>query len=449
MRDFISLTLRHISAGWRAIAGSTIRLAQKIFAQARRATRALLRLSNYLLYHIWIFELVSTVLLLVLIFQLWNLRLANYFTEKELLSYTAALIPVLALTNAISLLGANTYLARYASFDKINELFSDASRIITDNYERLDSHPRDSKFARAEFYSWLGKQSAVKSVKFTNANEKLFTRRPYWDGVWFYGSATYNKKHRDTLGTFLGFHELLICSIFVLKNVLGMRDQNVALINKHGSGTQGSVWFLENLKTFDNFLRSPLTTASYKEAIGLILMAKRSAHYMFDEFRKHQEELGWEEYRKLRFLASFVEYLIWLNYFQGKFMELRFAVVGSWLEKRGRGIKSTAFESRYAPVIELKDKLFALRETIIPRRAIAEKVIQIRFGSFLPIVLTAMALFGYAVVQPTVLTFGIPEYTKISASLVYSLACAAIAENFIFGLWLLIPWKSSAREASM
>jgi hypothetical protein len=94
----------------------------------------------------------------------------------------------------------------------------------------------------------------------------------------------------------------------------------------------------------------------------------------------------------------------------------------------------------------MKTKLFALKETIVPRKAVAEKIIQIRFGSFLPIILTAMTLFGYALVQPVVLTFAVSEYTRISASLLYAFACAAIAENFIFGLWLLIPWKSSPRQ---
>jgi len=175
--------------------------------------------------------------------------------------------------------------------------------------------------------------------------------------------------------------------------------------------------------------------------MSLILMAQYSSHYMLDEFRSHQEEQGWEEYRKLRFIGLFVEYLIWLNYFQGKFLRMRFANAYAWLERNGRKAKFSTFERQMNEIGDLKTKLFELRETTIPRRAIGEKIIQIRLGSLIPIILTALALFGYAVFQPIALATATPLYSNVAAAVVYSLVCTAMAENFVFGLWLLIPWK--------
>jgi hypothetical protein len=406
-----------------------------------KGKRALFHAVQALLHRIWIFESVSSAVLIGVFFVLWTRIQAGSAPISELATRSAAIIPVLAITNAISLLGANTYLARYSAFDKINDLFSVASRLVGDNLVRWQAHPRDSKFARQSYYIWLGKRASIKSIQLSEPGEVFFTPRPYWDGVWFYGSNTYNAKRTSNIGIFLRFHELVICSIFLLRFVLRLRNEKATT-----QLTQGSIWFLKELKKYESLLRGPFGNLTYQQAIGLVLMAQRSFHYMSDEFRSHQEELSWEEYRKLRFIGIFADYLVWLNYFEAKFLLLRFASISAWLEGRGRSVSNNALSERFKIYGEVKAKLLELRETIIPRKAIAEKVVQVRIGSLIPIILTALTLFTYAVLQPMTLGTGDPLYARYVAAAVYSLACAAIAENFLFGLWLLIPWKPSSGE---
>jgi hypothetical protein len=379
-------------------------------------------------------------------FILWNRIQAGHVTTTQLAAYSASLIPVLAITNAISLLGANTYLARYSAFDKINELFAQTSALVSSNLDRWQAHPRDSKFARRSFYRWLGGRAAIDSVTLVSPGEILFTTRPYWDGVWFYGSDSYNSKHNRNIRTFLSFHELLLCSIFLLRIVLRLRREHVARVPVVG-GSLGAKSFLEELKKSEGVLEAPLSNLDYTLSIRLILLAEQSFHYMNDEFRAHKEELSWEEYRKLRFLGIFVEYLIWFNYFEAKFLVLRISNLITWLQLRGRTFDGDALNRRFQNFGKVRSEIFDLRDTIIPRRAIAEKIIQIRLGSLAPIILTALSLFGYAVVQPMTLVLGIDSYARLAEVAVYSLACTAMAENFLFGLWLLIPWKLTRQHS--
>lgn len=404
-------------------------------------------LGRLVLHRAWIFELVSSAFLLTLFFYLWRHLETIPAILPALSSYPSSLIPILAITNAISLLGANTYLARYNAFDKINEIFSTASRLLNDSYDRMQGHPRDNKFARREFYLWLLNRTFVEQVELTNQENDRFTLRPYWDGVWFFGSEPYNKIRNCDLRTFLSFHELLLCSIFVLKIVSKLRAGNLALVGNGTSGSQGSIWFVDRLKSYEKKINATPATLDRREAFGIIMMAEASPHYMFEEFRAYQEDQGWEEYRKLRFIDNFIEYLIWLNYFQAKFLKLRFSNIQPWLERNKRKCQFSEFEKRSNEIGDLKAKLFELRETIVPRRAIAERIIQIRLGSFVPIILTALALFGYTIFQPVLLSLGQPLYSDFGRAALYSLICTAMAENFIFGLWLLIPWRNAQRKS--
>jgi len=216
---------------WRQLfVAPTARIAKQLVRASQKLKRISMGAIRVGLQRIWIFEAISSSLLLVAFFCLWNHLQTNPTILKELSGFPSALISILAITNAISLLGANTYLARYSAFDKINEIFSSISRITTDNYERLNGHPRDNKFARRKFYSWLGNRSSISEVNLSSSNEPYFTPRPYWDGVWFFGSDTYNRTRQCDLGTFLSFHELLISAVFVLRFVLTLRDERVALI---------------------------------------------------------------------------------------------------------------------------------------------------------------------------------------------------------------------------
>src|SRR5882724_448608 len=330
------------------------------WSHSARAARAVLgsfaRVVRAGLHRIWLVELALSFLLAGTFFFGWHYIQSISAAIREPPGFPSALVSVLAITNAISLLGANTYLARYSAFDKINEIFSAVSKITLDNQERFDGHPRKSKFARHDFYSWLFSRIVIESVDLSNTIRR-YTWRPYWDGIWFFGSGDYNRPYVGDLRVFLTFHELLLTAIVVLRHVIRLRDTK-AFVIESGSGSQGSRSFLATLRKYERILRAPLGSLSREDAIRLIKLAEHSTHYMFEEFRSQLRGQTWEEYRKLRFINLFVEYLIWLTYFQGKFLEMRAMNVISWGTKRGQKIDSSPLNNRLQDAFEVKSKLF-------------------------------------------------------------------------------------------
>jgi hypothetical protein len=171
---------------------------------------------------------------------------------------------------------------------------------------------------------------------------------------------------------------------------------------------------------------------------------------MLEEFRAHQEDAAWEEFREINFLELLLSYLIWINFFHGKFLLARGRRVALWLTNRGRSLDTfKPFERDFEAIAQMRSELFKIREVVIPRRGVAERLSRIRLGSIIPIILTAISLVSYAILQP--LSFGnvSPDVARPVASVAYALGGTALIQNFLYALWLLIPWRVSQRGAPM
>jgi hypothetical protein len=109
----------------------------------RVATRRLLRYVYSRVIKFWIFQLASSCVFIVLFAEVWRWSGMQAVSIRDAVTYSWALLPVLAITSAIPLLGATSTLSRYTTFDKLSELFAQVSTVCEKHAGRLREHPRD------------------------------------------------------------------------------------------------------------------------------------------------------------------------------------------------------------------------------------------------------------------------------------------------------------------
>jgi hypothetical protein len=195
----------------------------------------------------------------------------------------------------------------------------------------------------------------------------------------------------------------------------------VWLISEPFGGSQGSIWFLRELEKNSQLIRAPLKELSQRDAWLIVRLALDSEHYMLEELRDHRDANTTDERTQTGFVHLMCDYLIWQAYFHAKLMQSRIInarhrrqdsvaqLLRAWYDKNIRGISN------------VKQQAFEFRAANLPRREVAERILQVRRGTIIPLMATAVVLIVYLCIQP--LTYGAlaPQYARtLSASHMYS-----------------------------
>lgn len=409
-----------------------------VSALIRRVTDKIHIASTFLIQRAWIIESVVSILAVSGFSILWlysglsDIPIAHYIQSMW------SILPVLALTNALPMLGVGAFMARYSASEKPSEIIANLSALVKEDYSRLNAHPRESSFQRLTTYRKLVEKTKVDNFLFYSEKESYYTPRPYWDGVWFFGDDDYPSKGFFDKRFLYAAHELIFCSIVMLQSVDELRRSNSYTISlgRRTGGTQGSIWFLEDfIRMRHKFIDIPPSLIA-ADAISVVYLAHNSIHYMTEELRRHHDELTQDERHLTIFINHITKYLIWMTYFHIKFLECRFirASRSHSLERITKNV-----ETRVIGMIKFRDDVMKLRNANIPRRAIAERVHQIKLGTLLPVSGTSAAILSYVCLVP--IAYGLYDfrYAQILCGIAYVLASMSIGLNVTFGLWLLLP----------
>jgi hypothetical protein len=226
----------------------------------RRARDAI----HYLAHRAWVLEIALFSVSAGFFTLLWWHSGIAKTPVSQYIQTTWAILPVLAVTNALPMLGVDAFLGRYSLADKPSETLAALSALVNGDYGRINGHPRENPFQRRSvFYSAL-RRAKTNTFSFTEGKETLYTPRPYWDGVWFHGSSSYRETKEVDWRILYPTHELIFCATMMLRVVAAFRESGSFSIDVReiSSGTQGSKWFLEEFTKHQHLLLRPLAWIS-------------------------------------------------------------------------------------------------------------------------------------------------------------------------------------------
>ncbi|MDP9057021.1 MAG: hypothetical protein M3N34_06815 [Pseudomonadota bacterium] len=372
-------------------------------------------------------ELLIAVPVALFAHHLWVVGVNSKSSNAELISFIWSTLPVLAISNALPMLGATAVLARYAVSEKPAETLKQILEVVAADANRyyetkgyLLSSVNSVKKAMSE---------APETLSFFSEGEQLFTPRPKWDGVWFFPWTS------SRTPTERAVHEVTYCAIEVVRLVHDVRRHKVALVGGTYGGTNGSLWFLKSLKKqgYPN-INKPMTR---DKARAIVKLAHQSLHYMREEFSNHRDSTVFNEVRETEFIRIFCEYMVWLGFFHNKVLLTRWKALRERNPKiEARSITATV-EKFMQGVNVTKDALEVIAATNFPRRFIAFRVMQLRRGIILPIIGTMLSTLICLSLKP--LSGFQPQMAMQATTIAYSLIAASLVSNFTFGLWLLMP----------
>ena len=382
---------------------------------------------NALGTRVWLIELLIAVPIAMFAHHLWVLGLNPKSSAVEQISFVWSTLPVLAITNALPMLGATAVLARYAVSEKPAETLKQISDVVAGDANRFHEtkgYPLSSVNSVRKAMS-----EAPATLTFFNKGEQLFTPRPDWDGVWFFPWSP------SRTPTERAVHEITYCAIEVVRLVHDIQRYNVALVGGRHGGTNGSRWFLEQLKKAGRpKIDKPMTR---EKAITWVQLAHYSLHYMREELTDHRVATDLNEARETEFIRIFCEYMKWLGFFQNKVLLARWQTLRDRYPRIGTRSLPTTIEKFMQGVNSTTGALGVIAATNLPRRSTASRVMQLRKGIFLPILGTAFTTLICLSLKPLA---GIaPEKALAATAIAYSLIAASLASNFVLGLWLLMP----------
>jgi hypothetical protein len=375
---------------------------------------------------VWLIELLLAVPIALFAHRLWVLGLNPTGIGVEQISFIWSTLPVLAISNALPMLGATAVLARYAVSEKPAETLKQIFEVVAadaNRFHETKGNPLSSVNSVQKAMS-----EAPATLTFFSEGEQLFTPRPNWDGVWcFPWSSSRTPTERAV-------HEVTYCAIEVMRLVHDVQRYKVALVGGRNGGTNGSLWFLEQLKKSGRPKIDEQITR--EKAITWVKLAHYSLHYMREELSDHRMATDLNEARETEFIQIFCEYMKWLGFFHNKVLlarwqtlrdrypKIEFRSVPATVDKFVQGVNST------------KDALEAIAASNLPRRSTASRVMQLRKGIVLPILGTTFATLICLSLKP--LAGFEPETALAATAIAYSLIAASLASNFTFGLWLLM-----------
>jgi len=166
---------------------------------------------NALGTRVWLIELLIAVPIALFAHRLWVLGLNPTGSDVEQISFIWSTLPVLAISNALPMLGATAVLARYAVFEKPAETLKQISEVVAEDANRFyetKGYPLSSVNSVRKAMS-----EAPATLTFFSEGERLFTPRPNWDGVWFFPWSS------SRTPTERAVHEVTYCAIEVVRLV--------------------------------------------------------------------------------------------------------------------------------------------------------------------------------------------------------------------------------------
>jgi len=382
---------------------------------------------NALGTRVWFIELLIAAPIALFAHSLWVLGLNPKGGSVEQISFIWSTLPVLAISNALPMLGATAVLARYAVSEKPAETLKQISEVVAADANRF--HETKGSPLSSVNSVRRAMSGAPATLAFFSEGEPLFTPRPNWDGVWcFPWSSSRTPTERAV-------HEVTYCAIKVIRLVHDVQRYKVALVGGRYGGTNGSRHFLEQLKKAGlPKIDKPMT---HQKAITLVKLARYSLHYMREELSAHRLATDLNEARETEFINIFCEYMKWLGFFHNKVLLARWrTLLDRYPKMETRSFPKTV-EKFMQGVDSTKHALEAIAATNLPRRSTASRVMQLRKGIFLPMFGTAFATLICLSLKPLA---GLkPETALAATAIAYSAIAASLSANFTFGLWILMP----------
>ena len=437
------MLLHRVLVGWLGLHwANTVDAARKRLRKGLRSASLMMRRSWH---RAWLLEIVFFFFASSFFAILWWRSAMAATPVSQYIQATWAVLPVLAVTNALPMLGVGAFLSRYSVSDKPSETLAALSRLVEEDFERINGHPRANPFQRYYVYRNVLRRAKTASFSFWEGEETLFTPRPYWDGVWFHGSDSYLRTKEVDWDILYPVHELLFCAITLLRVVTAFRLSGAFSIDGGPfSGSQGSTGFIKNFATIRHLIQDPLKVVNIRDARAIMNFAVASVHYMTEELRNHQEETVRNERQETVFIHFMCDYLIWLNYFHSKLLICRIATARRRIDIK----KLQPYFTKIGEGIQGVHKgAVTLRTANLVRMGIAERIHQVRLGTIFPILTTAAALLIYICLQPLAYGQFDPWYARTVAGAAYVLAATSIGMNLAFGVWLLLPaLQAEARD---
>lgn len=372
----------------------------------------------------WLVELLIMVPVASAAHYLWMMGASASESIDSLSAFIWSTLPVLAISNALPMLGATAVLGRYSISDKPAETLKQISDVIESESDRFRQKKGTPLASHMSFKKAM--RDTPLTLTFFSEGEAQFVPRPNWDGVWFFPWTSCPALTRLT-------HEMTYCAIRVIQQVHKVHNRKVALVGGRFRASNGSRWFLDELKIaghpkIDGTMRR-------QEALTYVFLAYKSLYYMCEELEAHVGARDLNEYRETEFIDVFCEYMKWLGFFHNKTLTAQWQVLCERYPKVRDLQLPPSIEKLRHSTNDTKKALGAIVAANLPRRATAARIAQVRKGVFLPLIGTAVAALTCLSLKP--LAGWQPETSAFAMALAYDMIAASLAANFTFGLWLL------------
>jgi hypothetical protein len=355
------------------------------------------------------------------------------------------LAQVLAVVIGVLLIGMSVSISSYSGADMLSSLHSS----LNENSRELYAHffpsgqkrgQLQTKRIRNKFIQRPGINTLLFRQYTSRGEEGWFVFRPYWDGVWYqvYRSPFADYDLTDArMAQVQLLHEAVLNANIVLQVIRRLRA-NRGLTIRHGSGTNGTNWFLERLrycKTARSGLPKELILTAGADLIGLALESK---HYMNEEFTKYGRSGGWSPFHFTTFLLAYLEYMHSLCYLIRKLQMLRWALL--W-ERFPSGCSFESAWPRKALFIHVIDEaqngLAELRNRIVSAHSSAKYFHEVKIWSVPGIGLSFLALVGVLCIWPYLKWVESPHAQSQGFMILYSIGIASLAESAVFLVHLI------------
>src|SRR5208282_4714258 len=106
----------------------------------------------FVVHRAWILEIVFLLVATTFFALLWWHSGITSTPIGQYIQSIWAILPVLAVTNALPMLGVGAFLARYSVPDKPSESLAAISSLVQEDYDRIYGHPRTNPFSRTAAY---------------------------------------------------------------------------------------------------------------------------------------------------------------------------------------------------------------------------------------------------------------------------------------------------------
>ena len=162
------------------------RLSKRVMSRLTSCWGWVCHVASYVMHRAWILEIafLSTAASFFALLW-WSSGIADT-PVSQYIQTTWAILPVLAVTNALPMLGVSAFLGRYSVSDKPSETLAALSALVQGDFNRIYGHPRGNPFQRRAVYRAVLRRAKTRAFLFEENGEPLYIPRPYWDGVWFF-----------------------------------------------------------------------------------------------------------------------------------------------------------------------------------------------------------------------------------------------------------------------